>query len=334
MTNSSNTFNYHRTQKILKRFSEKNIAKVNFHFYFTLIMFWLSVFANYYFLNSISWMLFLTIPITTVFMCRSYVIEHDCGHLIFYNKTIWNDIAGNIVGFGIAIPYSMWKCVHDSHHMHVGNLDKRDFNPEIWTLTISEFKKAKILKKTLYKFVRSRFVRLVVSPVLNYGIACRLIHPNFSRKAKISVIAHNVIYSGLIWYIVCSIGFLTFFYIYLFPLILFFIIAAYTFYGQHQFEETYWRKQENWDWKDASSFGATDLQAPRWYRWLVGNVTYHTVHHLYVKIPFYNLHEAQNALKQEMAFNEISITGVWRLLGLKVWDEQKKKLVTFKEAKI
>jgi omega-6 fatty acid desaturase (delta-12 desaturase) len=100
-------------------------------------------------------------------MCRSYVIEHDCGHLTFCKRPKWNDIAGNIIGFAIAIPYSMWKFVHNSHHKNVGNLSMRDFNPEVWTLTIAEYEEASLLKKTMYRFMRSRFNRLVLGPTLN-----------------------------------------------------------------------------------------------------------------------------------------------------------------------
>jgi len=113
---------------------------------------------------------------------------------------------------------------------------------------------------------------------------------------------------------------------------LFYGIAAFTFYGQHQFEDTYWRPDAEWNWKKATMYGATDLQSPVWFRWLIGNVVYHTAHHMHTQVPFYRLHEAQEALNNEFHFKKISITEVWYLLGLSLWDEEKQKLVPIKNA--
>jgi omega-6 fatty acid desaturase (delta-12 desaturase) len=277
-------------------------------------------------------MLVVSIPITVAFMCRSYVIEHDCGHHSYFRSANLNDLAGNLLGFGITIPYSMWKFVHNSHHMHVGNLDKRDFNPEVWTMTITEFQNAPTLKRVLYRFIRSRFARLIIVPSINYGLACRLIHPNFNKKAIFSVVTHNILYFFLFWLVISKIGFFTVFIIYFLPLILFFGIAAFTFYGQHQFEDTYWKPEAEWNWKNATMYGATNLQSPVWFRWLVGNVVCHTAHHIHTQVPFYRLHEAQEALNNEFQFKKISISEVWHLLELSLWDEENQKLVPIKNA--
>jgi fatty acid desaturase len=79
-------------------------------------------------------------------------------------------------------------------------------------------------------------------------------------------------------------------------------------------------------------YGATDLQSPVWFRWLIGNVVCHTAHHIHFQVPFYRLHEAQEALNNEFHFKKISITEVWHLLGLGLWDEEKQKLVPIKNA--
>ena len=137
MTDDENKVDYNKAQRILRPFSKRNNKKANFEFFFTVIMYWGGLAMSYYALKGETWLLAISLPVTVAFMCRSYVIEHDCGHLNFYQKARWNDIAGTILGFGITIPYSMWKFVHNSHHKNVGNLDRRDFNPEVWTMTIT-----------------------------------------------------------------------------------------------------------------------------------------------------------------------------------------------------
>ena len=324
---------FETAQKILKKFSKKNISLAIREFIVTCVLLWSSVFLSYYAINSTHYyILLISIPITVAFMCRSYVIEHDCGHQSFLRSSWGNNLAGTIVGFGIMIPYEMWKMIHDSHHKNVGNLSTRDFNPEIWTMTIYEYQESPTWKKYLYRFVRSRFARLIITPTINYGLGCRLIHPNFSRKAKISVIVHDIIYVLLFWFIIYTIGFQMILIIYIIPLILFFGIAAFTFYGQHQFEDTYWKGGDEYDWKEATFYGASDISSPSWFRWLVGNVVCHSAHHIYTSIPFYRLYEAQAALNKEFNFKQISIVKVWELMGLKLWNPDTQKLVSFEAA--
>jgi fatty acid desaturase len=44
-------------------------------------------------------------------------------------------------------------------------------------------------------------------------------------------------------------------------------------------------------------------------------------------IPFYRLDEAQKAFGQTLPFRLIPLSEVWKMLSLKVWDEDQKKLV-------
>ena len=325
--------NFETAQKILKKFANKNISYAVREFTLTFILLWGGVFLSYYALHSnYIFLLIVSIPITVAFMCRSFVIEHDCGHQSYLSTTWGNRLLGTILGFGIMIPFDMWKMIHDSHHKNVGDLTMRDFNPEVWTMTINEFHESPIWKKYLYRFIRSRFARLVIAPIINYGLGCRLIHPNFSKKAKISVIIHDIVYLFLFSFVINTIGFQTILIVYIIPLILFFGIAAFTFYGQHQFEDTYWRGLEEYNWKEATFLGASEISSPRWFRWLIGNVVCHSAHHLQASIPFYRLYEAQNALNHEFDFKQISIARVWELMGLKIWDPESNKLVSFKSA--
>jgi acyl-lipid omega-6 desaturase (Delta-12 desaturase) len=325
--------NFEEAIRILQPFARKNIRKANFEFWFTLIMLWSGLFASFFFYIDYPLVLLVSIPVTVIFMCRSFVLEHDCGHQSFYRSATHNAIAGSILGFGVMIPYQMWKYIHDSHHMNVGNLDKRDLNPEIWTLTVNEYKNAHSVKKIAYKFVRSRFSRFIIAPTIIYAVVFRLVLPKFSRQAKISVIIHDLLYLVIFWFLLTIMPFSQIFVIVFLPLILFFSIVSYTFYAQHQFEDTYWETEEDWNYKEATFTGSTYLSAPPWFKWLCGNVVYHNVHHLIPAIPFYRLPEAHFSLNNSLEFKPIPISKVWDLLDLKLWDEDKKKLVTFKSIK-
>lgn len=318
---------FEQATTILKKFTEKNIPKAHLLFLSTLGFLWGGLYLSHYFYHHFYWGLILSIPICAAFMCRSYVIEHDCGHGSFYRTETGNFIAGNLMGFGILIPYSLWKFIHHSHHLHVGNLDQRGINPEIWTMTVSEYASAPTLKKIAYRFMRSKFTRFTITPTINLGLVFRLIHPKFNWKANLSVIIHDVLYVFIIWKLSTILSWTELIVIFYVPLVLFYFIASYTFYAQHQFEDTYWEKDASWDYQKASFQGATFIAAPAWYRWLTGNVVYHNIHHLMSGIPFYHLPLAAKALGQTIPYRLIPLSEVWDMLDLKIWDEQQKKLV-------
>jgi omega-6 fatty acid desaturase (delta-12 desaturase) len=325
MKNRETQFN--QAIELLKPFTAKNIRRANWYFFSTIFVFWTSVLLSAYFVVFFPLGLLLSIPITTAFMCRSYVIEHDCGHGSFYRTETANFIAGNLMGFGILIPYSLWKYIHHSHHMHVGNLDKRSFNPEIWTMTLDEYRNSAVMKRLAYRFMRSKFTRFTLTPTINLGLMFRLIHPRFNWKANVSVVLHDLLYAFILWKIHAYFSWTNLFIIFYIPLVIFYFVASYTFYAQHQFEDTYWEKEDLWHYQEASFYGATYIAAPKWYCWLTGNVVFHNIHHLMSGIPFYRLEEAKERFGQTLPFRMIPLSEVWKMLSLKVWDENQKKLV-------
>lgn len=322
---------YRKALEILKPFCKKNIGLANFQFVTTFIFLWSTLLLSYFVYDEGWYFSLILFPIITILMCRSYVIEHDCGHQSFYRKKSTNAIIGNIMAFPIMIPYSMWKYIHNSHHNHVGNLDKRDINPEMWTMTVKEYENSSAFKKIAYQFIRSKFSRFVFAPVAIFGIIFRFPNRKFDRMSNIAVIIYDILYFLTFWFITDYISFEKLLFIYFIPLVGFFMIASYVFYAQHQFEDTYWENNENWTYEEATFKGSTFLSAPRWFNWVSGNVVYHNIHHLISTIPNYNLEKAQLALGNSLEFKPISIFKVYSLLELKLWDEEKKKLVGFNE---
>ena len=49
---------------------------------------------------------------------------------------------------------------------------------------------------------------------------------------------------------------------------------------QHQFENTCWHRQENWDFYDAALEGSSLLVLPKPLQWITANIGIHHVHHL------------------------------------------------------
>jgi omega-6 fatty acid desaturase (delta-12 desaturase) len=109
--------------------------------------------------------------------------------------------------------------------------------------------------------------------------------------------------------------------------------GVWLFYVQHQFEETYWHRHEDWDYFDAALKGSSYLVLPRPLQWITANIGIHHVHHLNARIPNYRLQECMEANPEFQKVTRITIRDSWRLTRLALWDEEARELVTFRQAK-
>lgn len=94
------------------------------------------------------------------------------------------------------------------------------------------------------------------------------------------------------------------------------------FYIQHQFEQTYWERDEEWNYVASALLGASFYKLPGILQWFSGNIGYHHIHHLSPRIPNYSLDRAHenSPLIQKWA-RDIDFAESWRSIRLKVWDE-------------
>jgi acyl-lipid omega-6 desaturase (Delta-12 desaturase) len=320
---------FRRAVEILKPFCKKNIGYAAYQLVSTLAILYASFFFAFWVFQFGWYYTIVFIPVTAAMLCRCYVIIHDCGHRSFFRSDLANDIAGNLAAFPILIPHFTWKYIHDVHHKHVGNLDMRDVNPESWTMTVREYNNSGAFKKALYRFMRSRFWRFAIAPWAVFGVLMRFPNPKFDWKGNVSVMLYDVLYVAIAVLLLKYFAPVQILLAVVIPLILFFTIAFYVFYAQHQFEDTYWEYTEDWNYAAASFHGSTYLSAPKWFHRLSGNVMHHNIHHVISSIPNYNLAKAHSTLRREIEYPEISIFKVYSMLDFKLWDEEKKKMVGF-----
>ena len=90
---------------------------------------------------------------------------------------------------------------------------------------------------------------------------------------------------------------------------------------------------EEWSYADAALRGSSFLNLPAPLRFATGNIGYHHIHHLSVRIPNYNL---QRAHEENPVFHSVPELSLWdglRAVRLKLWDERTARLVTFAQAR-
>ena len=78
--------------------------------------------------------------------------------------------------------------------------------------------------------------------------------------------------------------------------------------------------------------GSSYYKLPRLFQWLTGNIGFHHVHHLSSRIPNYNLEKCvkENPILSKYA-NIITFKDSLKSIHAKLWDEKKKRLISFKE---
>jgi omega-6 fatty acid desaturase (delta-12 desaturase) len=110
-------------------------------------------------------------------------------------------------------------------------------------------------------------------------------------------------------------------------------VGIFLFFVQHQFEDTYWQSQSNWRYEHAALEGSSYLKLPAVLRFFTGNIGFHHVHHLSVAVPNYNLRAAHEQTEGLNEVPELTLRDALRAPRLKLWDEQRRRLVTFAGAR-
>ena len=108
-------------------------------------------------------------------------------------------------------------------------------------------------------------------------------------------------------------------------------IGVWLFYVQHQFDETHWSRETDWTRENAALHGSSFYDLPKPLMWLTGNIGIHHVHHLSSRIPFHRLPKILNDYPELKSVGRLTLWESIRCVKLTLWDESKRKLISFRE---
>jgi acyl-lipid omega-6 desaturase (Delta-12 desaturase) len=332
MTATSDTSQIHYDpavwKAIIAEYRQPNALRASWQLVNTLgsyVLLWLL----YYFSLSISWWL---VPALVVLagglLVRIFIIFHDCGHGSFFASHFANDFWGCIAGVLTFTPYYHWRGEHAIHHGTTGDLDRRGTG-DVWTLTVTEYLASSRWKKFTYRLARNPIVLFLVSPLFLFLVIQRFPGTQATKRERHSVWWMNlaILVVGTILSILIGIG----------PYLVFQLgslaVAAsagvWLFYVQHQFEDAYWERGEQWDYSVAAMKGSSYFKLPRVLQWFSGNIGFHHIHHLSPRIPNYNLERCHRSDPMFRDIRPITLIGSLKTLSLRLWDESSRKLVSF-----
>lgn len=266
------------------------------------------------------------------FLVRLFLIQHDCSHGAFFRHRIANDWIGRIASVVTLTPYGLWRRAHALHHASTGNLDRRGVG-DIDTLTVDEYRARSFWGRLSYRLYRHPLVMFGIGPAYLFFLQHRL--PVGQMRAGwrpwASVMATNLAIAlaagGLIWLV----GFQAFVLVHLPIMLLAASLGVWLFYVQHQFERTSWDRHGDWSLQAAALHGSSHYDLPGFLRWFTANIGMHHVHHLCSTIPYYRL---PRVLRDHPELREVGRVTLWqsiRCVRLVLWDENRRRLVSFRD---
>ncbi len=280
--------------------------------------------------------LWITIPLIFLgagFLVRAFIIFHDCGHNSFFKSRRANEIVGTLIGLLAFTPFHHWRWEHAQHHSTVGDLDNRGIG-DLWTMTIEEYLESPLIKRIGYRIVRSPWFLFGFVPLFLFLVKQRFPAPQakaYERKTLHLTSVAVVLLSCVVAYLV---GWKEFLIVQTSILTLAASAGSWLFYIQHQYEDTYWERSESWDYFTASMLGSSYYKLPKVLQFFSGNIGFHHIHHLNSKIPNYHLEECQTKFSFLQEVKPIGLMAGMKTAHLALWDEEQKKMVTFKGARL
>ena len=265
-------------------------------------------------------------------LVRLFIFQHDCGHGSFFRSAKANSAVGFILGVISLTPYQYWRRTHAIHHATAGDLDRREFG-DIDTLTVKEYLASSRWGRLRYRLYRNPFVMFVLGPIYQFGLKHRFPFdaPRSWTKEWASVVWTNLAIGAVLVLAWETIGLERFFLVHTPILLIGGIAGVWVFYVHHQFKDTYWSRHEDWDVHRAGIEGSSLYDLSRILHWFTGDIGYHHVHHLSSRIPNYRLREC---FEENPELEPVTRLTVWQSLKcarLKLWDEQRRKLIGFRE---
>lgn len=279
---------------------------------------------------SIALALLLALP-TAGLLVRTFVLMHDCAHSSFFSNRTLNDGVGFVTGVLTLTPFAQWRRDHALHHASSGDLDRRGHG-DIPTLTVREYLAKSPRARLGYRIVRHPLALLFGGPIhLLLSQRQRGRSKATGSQQITSVWLTNAAIAGLLAIALVTVGWKSVFFAYALPFYFAAMAGVWLFYVQHQFEDAYWAPHEEWNYVDAALQGSSHLRLPAVLQWFTGSIGLHHVHHVAPKIPNFRLqscHDSSEIFEQSPV---ITVRSGMSALRLALWDEDRRRLVSFRD---
>jgi omega-6 fatty acid desaturase (delta-12 desaturase) len=294
---------------------------------------YLGLWVAMYLMLGISYWLVLILSVPAAgFLLRTYILFHDCAHGSFLRTKRANTWLGRLLGLLVFSPYQSWRQSHAVHHATSGDLDRRGVG-DVPTLTVAEYAALPWGRRLAYRAFRNPVVMFGIGPIWALIIRPRFVSRSARPRIRHSVIATNVALAVLVGVLGWFLGWREYLLVETPPVLLAGATGVWLFYVQHQFDDAYWKSSGEWSYAEAALRGSSHLRLPKVLQFFTGNIGLHHVHHLSTQIPNYNLQRAHDQNPMFHDVPQLTLRDGLHAVRLKLWDEDRARLVTFGEAR-
>jgi omega-6 fatty acid desaturase (delta-12 desaturase) len=320
-------------KEALEPYEQPSVVRTTADVGTSLVPYLLGMVAMYLSLD-VSYLLTLALAVPTAgFLLRTYILFHDCTHGSLLPSKRGNRWLGVTMGLFVYSNFASWGHNHAVHHGTAGDLDRRGTG-DVETLTVAEYRARSWKGRLGYRLFRNPAVMFILGPIWAMIIQPRRAGKNARPRIKRAVYLTNVALVTMVAAICWLIGWKEYLLIQVPTAMIAGASGVFLFYVQHQFEDVYWEKHDDWSYTDAALQGSSHLKLPQPVRFFTGNIGLHHVHHLSAKIPNYYLQRAHNENEFLHGVPTLTFWSGAKTVRLKLYDEDRGRMVTFSEARL
>ena len=266
-------------------------------------------------------------------MVRAFITYHDYMHGAILRRSRLARWLFWLYGALTLSPPRSWSKSHNYHHGHVGKISSASIGA-FPVMTTQMWRDASPLQRSIYRIQRHPLV-VVFGYVIIFAINICLIpllrDPKKHWDSAASLTAHG----GLIALLWVWSDFEMAFYVVVLPMFIASALGSYLFFAQHSFKRMHIISPEAWTFYRAALESSSYMRLNKVMQWFTGNIGYHHIHHLNLRIPFYRLPEAMAAIPElqspiTTSLMPADIIGCFQSC---LWDEDQQRMVSYREAK-
>jgi len=270
--------------------------------------------------------------LSALLMVRAFIMYHDYMHnaILVNSRPAW--VLFRIYAAFALTPPRSWKKSHNYHHGNVGKVA----GPSIGAfpiMTTDMWREASRVTHAGYRIERHPLTILagyLTIFLISITLMPLLRNPVRHWDSLLVLLGHGALITVL-WVFG---GFDVAFFVVLLPMTIASMIGSYLFFAQHSFENMRILPAETWTYHRAALESSSYMKLNRLMRWFTGNIGYHHIHHLNVRIPFYRLPEAMSAIPelQSPVTTSLSFHDIRACFRCSLWDEDLQRMVSYREA--
>ena len=269
--------------------------------------------------------------VSALLLVRAFITYHDYMHKAILSQSRIAAWLFRLFAVLALTPPGYWRHSHNFHHGHVGNVDAAATGT-FALMTTDMWRNASLKERFAYRVERHPLTILAgYFTIFFLGVT---IVPFFKNPARhwdsLLVLFGHIGLIAALWVLG---GFATAFFVILLPMTIASMIGSFLFFAQHSFEDMRILTSEEWTSRRAAVESSSYLKLGKTMSWFTGNIGYHHIHHLNVRIPFYRLPEAmaEIAALQEPATITLSLKDIRACFRCCLWDEKLQRMVSFRE---